>query len=65
MSSGHLSSKLFNLKVFSGTPMFMASWSDVTAVLWELFPQTLLFDKLTGVGVRSLGQTWQSGLLGP
>ena len=64
MSSGRLSSKLFNLKVFSGTPMFMASWSDVMAVLWELFPQTLLFDKLTGVGVRSLGQTWQSGLLG-
>ena len=39
--------------------MFMTSWSDMRAVLWDLFPQTLLFDKLTGVGVRSLGQTWQ------
>lgn len=56
MSSGSLSSKLFNLKVFLGTPKFIASWSDVRVLLWKLFPQTLQFDKLIAVGVRVLGR---------
>lgn len=54
MSSGSLSGKLLNVKVFLGTPKFAASWSDMKADLWGLFPQTLQFDKLIAVGMRSL-----------
>ena len=37
------------------TPEFVVSWSEVT-VAWG--PELL-------TGIRCLGQTWQSGLLGP